>query len=371
MAACEYLMSVISPFGAAFGVLAPTQHGTLALLQLIGVTGPYGVAFLIGWGATVANDVWARSPARRVVGVYALVLTLVLLGGGAVLAASTPGPTVRVAGISPDTSVTRELRDLIGDEFTPQDVVGRDPAQVRPAFEKVTANLIDRTREAARAGAKIVIWSEQAANVLAADESAFLARAAATAREERIYLLVAVYLYLPEAPFAANRTHLFDPTGARVWVYDKSHPIPGLEGYPAGEGVVPVVDTPYGRLATVTCFDADFPALTRVDADILLVPARDWAEVGVVHSQKAGLRAVENGYSIVRQAEFGTSGAVDQRGRVLTAHDYAGSEVHVVQSDVPIRRATTVYSAVGDLFAWLCVAAVVVMTGVGVRRSRT
>jgi apolipoprotein N-acyltransferase len=38
---------------------------------------------------------------------------------------------------------------------------------------------------------------------------------------------------------------------------------------------------------------------------------------------------------------------------------------------VPVRRATTVYSVVGDLFAWLCVAAVVVMTGIGVRRSRT
>ncbi|MCS7479476.1 nitrilase-related carbon-nitrogen hydrolase [Umezawaea endophytica] len=371
LAACEFLMTVISPFGAAFGVLAPTQHGTLALLQVIGVTGPYGVAFLIGWAATAANDVWERGVDRRVVGVYALVLTLVLLGGGAVLAASSPGSTVRVAGISPDTSVTRELRDLIGDEFTPQGVVDRDPAQVRPAFEEVTANLLTRTREAARAGAKIVVWSEQAANVLAADEDAFLARAAATAREERIYLQVAVYLYLPDAPYAANRTYLFDPTGGRVWTYDKSHPIPGLEGYPAGEGVVPAVDTPYGRLATVTCFDADFPALTRVDADILLVPARDWAEVGTVHSQKAGLRAVENGYSVVRQAEFGTSGAVDQRGRVLAAHDYAGSETHVVHSDVPTERATTAYAVLGDLFAWLCVAAVVVMTAIGVRRPRT
>ncbi|HEX6344684.1 nitrilase-related carbon-nitrogen hydrolase [Umezawaea sp.] len=371
VAATEFLMTAISPFGAAYGVLAPTQHGSLALLQLTGVTGLYGVAFLVGWGATVANDVWERSVDRRVVGAYGLVLALVLIGGGAVLATPAPGGTVRVAGISPDTAVTEELRDLIGEEFTPRGVVDRDPAQVRPAFEEVTANLFARTREAARAGAEIVLWSEQAANVLAADEEAFLAEASRTAREERVYLQVAVYLYLPQAPHAANRTHLFDPTGTRVWTYDKARPIPGLEGYPGGDGVVPVVDTPHGRLATLTCFDADFPALARVDADILLVPARDWAEVGAVHSQKAALRAVENGYSVVRQAEFGTSGAVDQRGRVLTAHDHARSDTHVVHSDVPTRRVTTVHGVVGDLFAWLCTAATVLMAGLARRRSRT
>ncbi|PRY38694.1 nitrilase-related carbon-nitrogen hydrolase [Umezawaea tangerina] len=372
LVACEFLMTVVSPFGAAFGVLAPTQHDATALLQVVGVTGPYGIAFLIGWFATTANAVWA-DPAGwwRASRRFGLVLVLVLVGGGAVLALSpTSGPSVRVAGISPDTRVTDELRGLIGDDFTPRSVLDQDPALVRPEFAKVNANLFARTREAARAGARIVVWSEQAANVLAADEPAFLAEAAATARQKRIHLEVAVYLYLPDSPYTANRTYLFDPAGTRLWAYDKSHPVLGLESYPEGPGVVPVVDTPYGRLATVTCFDADFPALTRVDADILLVPARDWPEVGSVHSGKAALRAVENGYSLVRQAEFGVSGAVDRHGRVLASHDYAGSDVHVVHSDVPTHGVTTVYRVVGDLFAWLCVAGAVVTTGARLRRSR-
>jgi apolipoprotein N-acyltransferase len=371
LAAGELLMSVVSPFGTAFGVLAPTQHDDLALLQVIGVTGPHGIAFLIGWLATLVNLVWAEPKAwRRATGVYAAVLTLVLLGGGAALAFAAPGgATVRVAGVSPDTSVTRDLRAVVGADVLPQAVVERDPAEVRAAFGTANDSLFARTREAARAGAKIVVWSEQAANVLVADEPAFLAEASATAREERIYLQVAEFRYLPEAPYAGNRTRLFDPTGAEVWAYDKSHPIPGLESYPAGPGVVPVVSTPYGRLATVTCFDADFPELARVDADIMIVPARDWAEVGAVHSQKANLRSVENGYSMVRQAEFGTSGAFDPQGRVLSSHDYASADVHVVFSDVPVRGGPTAYRSVGDLFAWLCLAGTVVLTGLGFRRS--
>ncbi|WP_113699941.1 nitrilase-related carbon-nitrogen hydrolase [Nonomuraea lactucae] len=381
LAACEFLMTVISPFGTAFGVPAATQHDSLALLQVVSVTGPYGVGFLIGWFATVANHIWDnrvwehrenRRGARTVVGSFAAVLLLLLLAGGARLAFFAPdGDTVRAAGISPDTSVTRELRGVIGEDSTPQKVAGQDQAAVRAAFGKVNANLLARTREAAQAGAEIVMWSEQAAGVLAADERAFLSQVAAVARENGVYLQAAVSLFLPRAPYAANRTYMFDPTGRQVWVYNKAHPIPGLEAYPPGDGVVPVTRTPYGRLATVICFDADFPELMRVDADIMIVPARDWAEIGLVHSQKANLRSIENGYAMIRQGEFGVSGAFDPQGRVLAAHDYGGADRHVVFSDVPTRGTTTVYRVVGDAFAWLCLAGTVAAIGVSVHRRRS
>ncbi|TDD20729.1 nitrilase-related carbon-nitrogen hydrolase [Nonomuraea diastatica] len=372
LAACEFLMTLLSPFGTAFGVPAATQHDDLALLQVVSVTGPYGVGFLIGWFATTVNHLWEnrlRVNAVRGAVAHAVVLLLALLAGGARLAFLPPdGGTVRVAGISPDTSVTRELRATLSADLTPQQVAGQDQATVRAAFGKVNANLLARTREAGQAGAKIVMWSEQAAGVLAADEKAFLSQVAAVARESGIYLQAAVSVVLPQAPYAANRTYLYDPAGTQVWVYNKAHPIPGLEFYPPGDGVVPVARTPYGRLATVICFDADFPELMRVDADIMLVPARDWAEIGPVHSQKAGLRSIENGYAMVRQAEFGVSGAFDPQGRVLAAHDYAGGDRHVVFSDVPVRGTATVYRMIGDAFAWLCLAGTAVATGLAVRR---
>ncbi|MEV5410072.1 nitrilase-related carbon-nitrogen hydrolase [Thermopolyspora sp. NPDC052614] len=377
MAACEFLMTLISPFGTAFGVLAPTQHGNLALLQVDALTGPYGVAFLVGWFATVVNHVWAGGWRMRrsagAVAVYACVLALVLVAGGARLALAAPsGPAVRTAGISPDDSVTAEMTRALGavDGSYARRVAGLDPARVRPVFERVNGNLLARSREAARAGAKIVFWSEQAANVLAADEAAFLGRVAAVAREQGVYLQAAVHLYLPREPYAANRTYLFGPDGGRLWTYDKSHPIPGLEFYPPGKGVVPVVSTPYGRLASVICFDADFPELMRVDADIMIVPARDWAEIGPVHSRMAGMRAVENGYSMIRQGEFGVSGAFDAQGRTLAEHVHQRGDRHVVFADVPVGGSATPYRVVGDVFAWLCLAGVAALIGVAVRAGR-
>ncbi|MFB4263301.1 hypothetical protein [Nonomuraea sp. GTA35] len=89
------------------------------------------------------------------------------------------------------------------------------------------------------------------------------------------------------------------------------------------------------------CFDADFPALARVDADIMIVPARDWPEMGTLHSRMADMRVVENGYSMVRQAEFGVSGAFDAQGRTLSEHVHERGDRHVVVSEVPVRGSAT------------------------------
>jgi apolipoprotein N-acyltransferase len=119
----------------------------------------------------------------------------------------------------------------------------------------------------------------------------------------------------------------------------------------------------------VICFDADFPGLVRVDADILIVPARDWAEISLVHDRMATMRVVENGYSMIRQAEFGVSGAFDPQGRTLSAHLYERSDRHVVLSEVPVGGSATPYRAIGDVFAWLCVAGTVVLIGLALRRT--
>ena len=80
---------------------------------------------------------------------------------------------------------------------------------------------------------------------------------------------------------AVNENHaiLLDPQGQVVWDYLKSKPTPG-DGHVPGPGLIPTVDTPYGRLATVICQDDFFPALIRqagrADVDILLVPSSDW-----------------------------------------------------------------------------------------------
>ncbi|MEV4258760.1 nitrilase, partial [Spirillospora sp. NPDC049652] len=69
VAGTEFLLTLVTPFGTAFGVLAVTQYGELPLLQVVAVTGSYGIGFLIAWFAGVANLAWAdrtRGPPRPV-----------------------------------------------------------------------------------------------------------------------------------------------------------------------------------------------------------------------------------------------------------------------------------------------------------------
>ncbi len=368
---CEFALGALSPQGASYGLLAVTQTADLPLLQMIAVTGPYGVGFLICLFATVANLCWDspnfRGRSRAVAGGLAALLLAVVIGGGVRLAVFPPGGDyIRIAGISPSFGVIAEARRRIGHPVTSASNPLRvDPGIERAALGLITAELFDNTERAARAGARFVVWSENAAALSAADLPAFLKRAANLARKDRIYLVVA-----DNIPGMRDETHMFGPDGALIWTYQKAHPIPGLEPYAPGDGKVPVVRAPAARVANVICYDADFPRMMRVAADIMLVPGGDWPEMGRVHTLKmASLRAIENGYSLFRQDFNGLSAAFDYQGRILAAQDTTLSDQHLMLADVPSRGVTTIYRVIGDVFAWLCVLATLVLISVAVVRS--
>ncbi|MER6026092.1 nitrilase-related carbon-nitrogen hydrolase [Streptomyces sp. NPDC001851] len=378
VAAAEFLITLLSPFGTAYGSLAVTQHADLPLLQVVPVTGPWGVGFLIGWVASTVNRVRDRRdrrdrPAWRGGLVCTAVLLGVLLAGGARLAFFPPqGTTVRIAGVSPSRTVTERLHATLA-RFAdgPGGIAAAPATAVRPAMAAVENDLLDATRREAAAGAKIVVWPEEAVRAQEPDAPAAIDAARAEARRSRVYLEIGVRVYSTTAPaYGRDEALLIDPRGTVLRTYQKAHPIPGSERFTPGDGQVPVVRTPYGRLANVICYDADFPALMRTRADIMLVPAHDWQEYGGAHTGKAALAAVEGGYSLVRQDEEGVTAAYDHEGRVLAATDYFTTERQTTVAYVPVRGVTTVYDRVGDTFAWLCLAALAALTATALVRPR-
>jgi apolipoprotein N-acyltransferase len=124
----------------------------------------------------------------------------------------------------------------------------------------------------------------------------------------------------------------------------------------------------------VICFDLDYPGTVRqagqAGADLLLAPSDDWPAIDPAHSQKAVFRAIENGVALVRQTSQGLSLAVDAEGRVLAAADYFRTDQQVLVAYVPTHGVPTLYAMVGDGFAWLCVGALVVLSGMALRHSR-
>jgi apolipoprotein N-acyltransferase len=384
----EYLGS-FGPFGTIYSI-ANTQYGDLPLLQVMSITGIWGITFLITWFAAVVNWAWERGFAwrqiRRGALLYLTILAAVFLGGIVRLALFSPQATsVRIVGISASQAAAATLNQQLPPTTLTLLESGKatqaDRAVARSAFTKLDDNLLALSQQEARAGAKIVVWPEASptgANILQEDEPALIQQASTLARESGIYLDMGLGVFLPDigkGPFLMDETILLDPTGRVVWIYEKTHPAPGEQGlFVPSNGKIPVVESPYGRLANVICFDADFPGTVRQagqsGADLLLVPSDDWQAIDPAHSEDATFRAIENGFSEVRQASNGLSMAVDYEGHVLSSSDYFTTNQQVLVANVPVHGARTIYAIIGDLLAWLCIIGLVAIIGLAIIQSR-
>jgi apolipoprotein N-acyltransferase len=256
---------------------------------------------------------------------------------------------------------------------------GRSDAAMEALNQEYLAPIVDglltRSREAAQAGAKIVAWSEAAAFVFKEDEAELLERGRQLAMEERIYLEIGMVSLLPrrEYPFNENRSILFGPDGKMLWDYPKTSVVPG-DGNEPGPGAVPTVDTPYGRLAVLICFDGDFPSLARqagrAGADILLLPSSDWDVADRPHADMAVLRAVESGMSVVRPTRQGFSSMLDPLGRTLAfGPDYFSDQVPTLIGTVPTKGQATIYETIGDAVPLASILILLASGGVAIGRS--
>jgi apolipoprotein N-acyltransferase len=360
MTGLELFSSQGSPFGT-WGSLAYTQAGAPVLVQLVSVTGLWGLTFLLVWFASVAN--WAsehRDEGRRVlpgVAVFAGVLGVVLAFGALRLArAGSVGERVRVAGITVagEVAAGREAglsRLIQGGAFGDEDW-----RAFTEASGAVNEELFRLSAREAERGAKLLLWSEGNAVVLAGQLPALLARGSALARERSVWLGMAVASFEPSAErMLRNELILVGPDGNVAWRYVKARPVPGWEADHsiAGSQEVPVLRGPgVGNVGGAICFDGDFPAHfagpTSRELELLLLPASDWRAISSLHMRQAMFRAVEQGFSLVRQANQGTSAAVDGYGRVYGEMDHFQTEERVLRAELPVGRVPTLYARLGD-----------------------
>lgn len=358
--AIEFL-SMSGPMGS-FGATAYTQYGNLALMQLVSVTGVWGVSLLMAWSTSIANWVWERSCEWKVVwrgvALYGGLLALVLALGSVRLIFFYPeAPAVRVAGL---TAVEVRLQDLLP-------LVTKNPQAFRERTTDIHQRYFEATIREARAGAKIVVWPEMAGIGMEEDEAALIARGKDVARQEAVYLAMPLFTIHPDGRRPTeNKLLLVDPSGTIVLEHVK-YGGNLLEGSLAGDGKLRTVETPYGTLSGVICWDNDFIATIRQagrnGTDILLVPSHDWRAIDPMHGQMSVFRAIENGVSLFRQADQGLSIATDPYGRVLAVEDHFTTSEHVMVAALPTNGVSTPYSVIGDLFGWLAVAGFVIVAG--------
>ena len=115
-----------------------------------------------------------------------------------------------------------------------------------------------------------------------------------------------------------------------LFEYQKTHPVPLVESYSieSGPGIlfsseIEVEKKEHKQKETLNmtvsgaiCLDMDFPELLgqASSADLVLAPAQTWsAHVGLQHLRMSSVRAVENGYWILRCDGGGASGLIGNK----------------------------------------------------------
>ena len=94
--------------------------------------------------------------------------------------------------------------------------------------------------------------------------------------------------------------------------------------------------------------------------DVLLAPSGDWPAIKELHMHMALLRAVEQGFSMVRPANHGLTVVADYQGRILGRMDHYTTSDRRLSALVPKRGTTTVYRRTGDALPWACMALTVI-----------
>jgi len=363
LVASEFALS-FGPYGT-WGSIANSQYGDKILLQLASLTGEWGITFVIGWTASVANWLWSNSFQKatllKLKGYFAFMAFVLVFGLVRWLVPQTTDEKVKVAGVAVkmswgDFNMDELSKDTLNPKFEPQ----------RHHLLQLADQWLSMASKEGKKGANIVVGAEGNILLLKKDEHAFLEKAMAVAKQENIYLFLGMGVPVAgKTPFSVeNKVVIISPEGRLLYQYYKSNPVPG-EPCIKGNGVLPVIRSPYGRLSTVICYDADFPGLVKQAGekkiDLLVIPANDWQEISPFHTRMALFRGIENGTSVIRETTHGLAAIADASGTVLASKNYFDTGDLIMEAELPIQGKWTLYPIVGDAFAWLCCLSVCIL----------
>jgi len=339
-AVMDLLLASVSPHGS-MGSLAYSQMDALPVIQVAAIGGAPAVVFLISLPASMLAVALYRWPSRRWVsfGPPIVLFALGLAFGVWRLDQPHPGPDVSV-GLA---AIDRPENDNTA--FTDQE----------PAIWKSYFSSVDRLT---KAGARLVVLPEAIDLPTEARAPRLAATLADEAKARGAYLVAGVAT--PTGAKAYNRAWVFGPDGRRLADYAKHHPAPGEADLVTPGAGYSRFDLDGRRIGVAICKDMDFAALSRryagQEVEALVVPASDFQMDGWLHDRMAVLRGVEEGFSVIRSAEHGVLSVSDPFGRIAAeAGSRPGGAALVVKAPIGPRRAT-IYSAVGDLFGYLCAA---------------
>jgi apolipoprotein N-acyltransferase len=120
----------------------------------------------------------------------------------------------------------------------------------------------------------------------------------------------------------SNKLVGWNPNGDIVMNYTKANLLPNEKpAFNQGKLEIPFIDTEFGRVGGVICFDSDHPDYIAQSKskklDILLVPVKEWSGIESRHTQQIAFRAKENGVLVINSAVDGQNRITNPNGEEL------------------------------------------------------
>jgi apolipoprotein N-acyltransferase len=369
-AALEFGHTRVPILGFPWNLAGYAATGSLALLQFAAVTGIYGLSALVaGFGSLVAYAILVGTQrAWKSVIVAAGVLILIAAGGRLFV----------------PQAQARYVAHLVQTNFPQSQEYPLNWSQIH-AFELDQLEHISIDSATKIPG--LIVWPEVPAP-FSLQDAPFAARARRIAQGSGQDFLVGVEDWKRDSAgqwLASNSAVLLDPSGNRIFTYDKIHLVPFGEYVPlrrwltfAGKLTADIGDftpgteyrvgrLPGGAFGAFICYEAIFPnqvrRFTAGGAGLLINMSNDgWfgrSSAPAQHLMMARVRAVENRRWLLRATNNGFTVSIDPYGRIVSRMqtDIRGE----LDAPYDFRSDRSLYARLGDWFAWLCVVATLVI----------
>lgn len=368
--------------GFPWSVLGYSQYKFLQVIQIADITGVLGISFLVAAFNGAVFDVVAYWPNRWkkmplfdrwpvAVGLITLVLCflLIFLYGMWRLHDNEGGRAVQVSIIQGNFEQEKKW-----DINFKREIIN--------TYKKLTG-------EASKKSPDLVVWPESAIPFVFGRDKPLTREVIAFQKTQGSYLLFGGMMERDvknSRKELSNSAVLMSPGGEVISSYDKIHLVPFGEYVPLrkyssfiGKLVIDVgdfkegeeyavMDSPVAKISSPICFEIIFPGLVRKfvnnGAELIATITNDaWfgrSSAPYQHFSMAVFRAVENRVPVVRAANTGISGFIDQRGRILKKSDIF--EKALLTGEVTIGSfQESFYSKYGDLFAFLCIISTILL----------
>ena len=359
--------------GVPWGRLCIGQSEYLPVLQSASLFGPYFVSFLILMvnGLLAYAIITYHDKVKSILCISlaaVLVLLNILLGYGLMNRKDEERTLIKVAAIQGNVDMDAE---------------GGAAKELMRVYSEMT-------REAVAEGAKIVVWPESIFPYRMNRYSVLEEFVCELAAECDVTLIVGA-LYGGKDGKSYNTLYMITPDGQiSDTLYHKRHLVPFGEYVPMREVIMTLIpplaelsaldddmtpgtetslfETEWGKLGGLICFDSIYEELTRASAgdgaNLMLLPSNDswWFSTSVETYQnesQAMLRAIESGRYLVRAGNTGISSIITEHGEHLAW--LAPETKGIAIAEVEMCTETTLYTRIGNLFVYLCMAFVLLL----------